>query len=410
MKKLMFIVVLFLASTSLFSQEYEIAWEKDIGGSYAQFSKDGEFIYLAGGNTISKYRSSDGSFVSTFDYETSQILTFTNNFYLSPSGNFLLTIGALGSEDGNLYIWDLKTEKIHKIINNVKDADMSLDDSKLFYVPFTKSLRSSIITLDLKTNKLSSKIFNDIFSLIKISHSGSKLATASHSSETGGNYYLTLWETESLTEIKRFDLNGVTGIIFDDIKFSWDDKFVGCLTINPYEANIFSTESFKLQLNSKTISPKGSGYVNFTGNNKFILFYYPEWDKNLYNLYFVNRNSNSLEFSINTRCYPLSTSSNNLIFTGTALLKPKIVGVSENLQNRLLISPNPASDYIEINVGVRLALPLLESFEIYNVFGEKNPTLALPVGEGEVRIDISNLAPGVYFIRIGDKFEKFIKL
>ena len=155
MKKMIVLLVLFIATTAMtWSQEYEIAWEKDIGGSYAQFSEDGEFIYVAGGNTISKYRSIDGSFVSTFDYGSNQVLTITNNFYISPSGNFLLTIGALGSQDGNLYIWDLKTEKIYKIINDVKDAEMSLDDTKLYYVPFTKSQRSFIRTLNLMTNKL----------------------------------------------------------------------------------------------------------------------------------------------------------------------------------------------------------------------------------------------------------------
>jgi hypothetical protein len=89
------------------------------------------------------------------------------------------------------------------------------------------------------------------------------------------------------------------------------------------------------------------------------------------------------------------------------------------------ISPNPASDFIEIS----LDSPSIKrgqggvSLEIFNIFGESvartspsvqmrssDPTLALPVGEGTVRIDISNLAAGVYFIKIGDKFEKFVKL
>jgi hypothetical protein len=61
--------------------------------------------------------------------------------------------------------------------------------------------------------------------------------------------------------------------------------------------------------------------------------------------------------------------------------------------------------------------------KIYNIFGEKNPTLALPIGEGTgkalptgedlggvFKIDVSNLTPGVYFIKIGDKFEKFVKM
>jgi hypothetical protein len=84
--------------------------------------------------------------------------------------------------------------------------------------------------------------------------------------------------------------------------------------------------------------------------------------------------------------------------------------------------PNPASDYIEINVGAGSKPALMIEFEIFNIFGEKNPTLTLPAGEGTskvlpngedlggfFRVDISNLAPGVYFIKIGDRFEKFVK-
>lgn len=83
--------------------------------------------------------------------------------------------------------------------------------------------------------------------------------------------------------------------------------------------------------------------------------------------------------------------------------------------DKIVISPNPASDYIEISSST----PFFKggngvSFEIYNIFGEitapSNPSLALPEGAGTRKIDISNLAPGVYFIRIGSKFEKFIKI
>jgi hypothetical protein len=36
--------------------------------------------------------------------------------------------------------------------------------------------------------------------------------------------------------------------------------------------------------------------------------------------------------------------------------------------------------------------------------------LPLLAKEGIIKIDISNLAPGVYFVRIGNKFEKFVKI
>ncbi len=81
--------------------------------------------------------------------------------------------------------------------------------------------------------------------------------------------------------------------------------------------------------------------------------------------------------------------------------------------DKIFISPNPATDYITISLspagGGRGWTP-----EIFNIFGEKESTPsslrdATPQ-EGNLRIDVSNLAPGVYFIRIGDKFEKFIKI
>jgi hypothetical protein len=102
----------------------------------------------------------------------------------------------------------------------------------------------------------------------------------------------------------------------------------------------------------------------------------------------------------------------------------------DEIDNSNIISPNPASDYIEISYspffkggqGVSLqtdqigVIPAEAGiyFEIFNVFGEKESTPsslrdATPQ-EGNSRIDISNLPVGVYFIKIGDKFEKFVKI
>jgi hypothetical protein len=54
-------------------------------------------------------------------------------------------------------------------------------------------------------------------------------------------------------------------------------------------------------------------------------------------------------------------------------------------------------------------------FEIYNIFEEKIPPRHFALQnatpqEGNFKIDVSNLVPGVYFIKIGDKIEKFIKM
>jgi hypothetical protein len=87
-----------------------------------------------------------------------------------------------------------------------------------------------------------------------------------------------------------------------------------------------------------------------------------------------------------------------------------------SIQDGIIISPNPASDYIEISLNP----PSIKRgpggvlFEIFNVFGEMESTsvnfVDTSASGGHLRIDVSNFAPGVYFIRIGDRFEKFVKL
>jgi hypothetical protein len=90
---------------------------------------------------------------------------------------------------------------------------------------------------------------------------------------------------------------------------------------------------------------------------------------------------------------------------------------SESSKYTFSISPNPASDYIEINLGAGSKPALMIEFEIFNIFGEKITTPSnlsgstpLLAKEGIIKLDISNLIPGVYFVRVGGKFEKFVKI
>ena len=91
---------------------------------------------------------------------------------------------------------------------------------------------------------------------------------------------------------------------------------------------------------------------------------------------------------------------------------PLSVKCSSNLNtlNGIEIYPNPAEDFIEISVGSRHGLPNPD-IRIFNVFGEtvKNPTPTLPEGEG-LRIDVSGLPSGLYFVKVGDKVKKFVKI
>ena len=72
----------------------------------------------------------------------------------------------------------------------------------------------------------------------------------------------------------------------------------------------------------------------------------------------------------------------------------------------ILLSPNPVGDFLEISVGAQGTVP---EIYIFNVFGEeilKNSNS----NNSQLRIDVSGLPSGMYFLRVGDKVGKFIKI
>jgi hypothetical protein len=104
-----------------------------------------------------------------------------------------------------------------------------------------------------------------------------------------------------------------------------------------------------------------------------------------------------------------------------------ITSVDETNFSGYLLSPNPASDFItitlpELNKGLQ---PLVQNVQIFNTLGIEvaqtpssviynsisNDAKTTQTGASELlRINISQLPTGVYFIKIGDKVEKFVKM
>jgi len=82
------------------------------------------------------------------------------------------------------------------------------------------------------------------------------------------------------------------------------------------------------------------------------------------------------------------------------------------------ISPNPATDFLEISYSHSInhwVNPMVDYQDvvIYNVFGVKIPprlTSSATPQEGNLRLDVSSLSPGVYFVKVGEKVGKFIKI
>lgn len=76
----------------------------------------------------------------------------------------------------------------------------------------------------------------------------------------------------------------------------------------------------------------------------------------------------------------------------------------------LSISPNPATDFIEIS-GINQRVNGANDIHIYNSLGEMVLNLTSALSEGErAKINVSGLLPGLYFVRIGDKVSKFVKI
>ncbi len=96
-----------------------------------------------------------------------------------------------------------------------------------------------------------------------------------------------------------------------------------------------------------------------------------------------------------------------------------LTSVEDYSHEKLLIFPNPANDYIyiqtTINPTVNHRVDESSDIKVFNSLGEIVMTPATGSGNyngsgnESVRIDISHLPTGLYFVRIGDRFEKFVK-
>jgi hypothetical protein len=88
--------------------------------------------------------------------------------------------------------------------------------------------------------------------------------------------------------------------------------------------------------------------------------------------------------------------------TGTGIYPESTEDVFEN-------SPNPATDFIEISVRTRRSVSEQSDVKIFDVFGQTVLSVEA-IHELPLRIDVSYLAPGMYFVRIGDFWGKFLKI
>jgi len=95
--------------------------------------------------------------------------------------------------------------------------------------------------------------------------------------------------------------------------------------------------------------------------------------------------------------------------------------VAEENTNTFTLSPNPATDYIEISIpplerGLGGVAPVVR---VFDVLGIEHPVSTMsflrkqesPVNDSSIiRLDVSHLPPGVYFVQIGSRVQRFVKI
>jgi hypothetical protein len=121
----------------------------------------------------------------------------------------------------------------------------------------------------------------------------------------------------------------------------------------------------------------------------------------------------NLRFPINDFC--IDPNNNMHLATEIGLLTNPdfITGVQENTLKEnedISISPNPASDYIELvpPLEKRGLGGVLPPIQIIDIFGNNVLSVETRHALSLQRIDVSSLPPGMYFVRIGEKVGKFV--
>ncbi|OGU58179.1 MAG: hypothetical protein A2X64_06955 [Ignavibacteria bacterium GWF2_33_9] len=103
-----------------------------------------------------------------------------------------------------------------------------------------------------------------------------------------------------------------------------------------------------------------------------------------------------------------------VVMDSVRITKAGPLGINEQYaeSKNISISPNPASDYITLTIPPlekRGLGGVLEEIQIFDIFG-KSALIVGAIYELPLQIDISTLPTGVYFVMIGDKVEKFVKI
>ncbi|MBW6460045.1 MAG: T9SS type A sorting domain-containing protein [Bacteroidales bacterium] len=145
-----------------------------------------------------------------------------------------------------------------------------------------------------------------------------------------------------------------------------------------------------------------------------LLFFYNVLENNQFDVYLRKLNLNLEDDTIYTQPFtydslcPYQIVSDTIVQDDCGL----IVGIEEAGEHGgmeawgrggVVVYPNPVREVLSVKV-LGLSEGIVYSLEIYDIFGRKAPTPAFPQpGEGEIRVDVSGLVPGIYLAVVRDK-------
>ena len=149
---------------------------------------------------------------------------------------------------------------------------------------------------------------------------------------------------------------------------------------------IFQLLNLEIIANSFTKIENKMGFTNKTKKYRI-----PQIDNKLlknkkYNTYYFRNEKQVVFQSRDCRNWKETSTQNENVFG------------NDNINQPIIINPNPATDKSEINGFIG------KDYEIYTLYG-------LKIQEGKLNkiIDIENLTRGIYFLKIENKIQKFIK-
>jgi WD40 repeat protein len=402
--------IFFIANVkSQISLDSSVVWRNEFGiSSYFDVSPDNKFISLSGKDgTIRIVNLLTGTIfkqIKVCDYTLFAVK-------YSYDGSFLI---ATGSDDGNygkLTVWDTKTWVLVKEIKvNLSSgsfyAALSHDNKYLAY----SLMEKGVIIRNFQTDEIYKQypcligewMERQQPNFIEFSKDDRYLAVATRFTPAS----LTDLQTDSIV-IKDEGSSYYATFNNDGSKFVCDYFKYN----NTSGVNVCDTKSRSLLRNIKTSSAVYS--LSVSPNNRFIVagvF----WSLDPILIWDINDGTVIASTSLRALYAKFTSDSNYLVISNSEYISlislKSITGIQETINDfNFSISPNPASDFIEISVGTRRAVSEQSEFKIFNVYGQT----VLSVGEIHelpLRIDISGLAPGMYFVRIGDRVGKFVKL